>query len=79
MELLDVSRRTLRNYRKDGTISYTQLAPGGKILYPRKEIEEFLQENMVHASDKFKKDEQPKTGAIDSFSRTLQELSGNNP
>lgn len=51
MELLNVSRRTLQNYRKEGKISYTQLTPKGKILYPRDGIEELLKNNMVKSKD----------------------------
>lgn len=47
MELLHVSRRTLQNYRNEGKLSYTQFADNGKILYPREEIDAFLQEHMV--------------------------------
>jgi hypothetical protein len=50
MDLLDLSRRSIRKYRKEGTLSYSQLSPGGKILYPRKDIEAFLLENMVNKS-----------------------------
>jgi excisionase family DNA binding protein len=68
MELLDVSRKSVSNYRKEGTISYTQLAPGGKILYPREEIEAFLRENMVYASnEQLEEGEHPQTGAINPF------------
>lgn len=47
MEMMNVSRRTVQNYRDDGKISYTQ--DGRKILYPRESIEEFLRDNMIKA------------------------------
>lgn len=47
MEMLNVSRRTVQNYRDEGKISYTQ--HGRKILYPREGIEEFLRKNMIKA------------------------------
>ncbi|MDZ7692346.1 MAG: helix-turn-helix domain-containing protein [Balneolaceae bacterium] len=47
MEMLNVSRRTVQNYRDEGKIPYTQ--NGRKILYPRKGIEEFLRKNMIKA------------------------------
>jgi excisionase family DNA binding protein len=49
MEMLNVSRRTVQNYRDEGKISYFQ--KGRKILHPREGIEDFLNDNMVHASD----------------------------
>lgn len=45
MEMLNVSRRTVQNYRNEGKISYFQ--QGRKILYPREGIEEFLRKNMT--------------------------------
>ena len=47
MEMMNVSRRTVQNYRDEGKIPYTR--EGRKILYPRKGIEEFLRDNMVKA------------------------------
>jgi len=47
MEMLDVSRRTVQNYRNEGKIPYFQ--QGRKILYPREGIEEFLHKNMTKA------------------------------
>ncbi|WP_445263770.1 helix-turn-helix domain-containing protein [Rhodohalobacter sp. 8-1] len=47
MEMMNVSRRTVQNYRDDGKISYTQ--DGRKILYPRESIEKFLRDNMIKA------------------------------
>lgn len=47
MEMINVSRRTVQNYRDDGKISYTQ--DGRKILYPRESIEKFLRDNMIKA------------------------------
>ena len=47
MEMLNVSRRTIQNYRDEGKISYFQ--QGRKILYPREGIEEFLRKNMIKA------------------------------
>ncbi len=47
MEMLNVSRRTLQNYRDEGEISYFQ--KGRKILYPREGIEEFLRKNTTKA------------------------------
>lgn len=47
MEMLNVSRRTVQNYRDEGKIPYTQ--NGRKILYPREGIEEFLRKNMIKA------------------------------
>lgn len=47
MEMMNVSRRTVQNYRDEGKIPYTR--EGRKILYPRKGIEEFLRDNMIKA------------------------------
>jgi excisionase family DNA binding protein len=47
MEMLNVSRRTVQNYRDEGKVPYTQ--NGRKILYPREGIEEFLRKNMIKA------------------------------
>lgn len=47
MEMLNVSRRTIQNYRDEGKVSYFQ--QGRKILYPREGIEEFLRKNMIKA------------------------------
>ncbi|MGN8225530.1 helix-turn-helix domain-containing protein [Gracilimonas sp. BCB1] len=47
MEMMNVSRRTVQNYRDEGKIPYTK--EGRKILYPRKGIEEFLKDNMIKA------------------------------
>ena len=47
MEMLNVSRRTVQNYRDEGKIPYTQ--DGRKILYPRDGVEDFLRANMVKA------------------------------
>jgi len=47
MEMLDVSRRTIQNYRDEGKISYFQKER--KILYPREGIKEFLRKNMTEA------------------------------
>lgn len=47
MEMLNVSRRTIQNYRDEGKIPYTQ--SGRKILYPLDGVEEFLRKNMIKA------------------------------
>lgn len=47
MEMLNVSRRTIQNYRDEGKIPYTQ--SGRKILYPRDGVEDFLRRNMIKA------------------------------
>lgn len=47
MEMMNVSRRTVQNYRDEGKIPYTQ--DGRKILYPRDGVEDFLRANMVKA------------------------------
>lgn len=47
MEMMNVSRRTVQNYRDDGKIPYSK--DGRKILYPRKGIEAFLRANMIKA------------------------------
>lgn len=47
MEMMNVSRRTVQNYRDEGKISYSQ--DGRKILYPRESIEKYLRENMIKA------------------------------
>lgn len=47
MEMMNVSRRTVQNYRDEGKIPYSR--EGRKILYPRQGIEEFLRENMIKA------------------------------
>ena len=44
---LKVSRRTLQDYRNNGTISYYQL--GGKILYKESDIERMLLANYREA------------------------------
>lgn len=49
MELLDVSRKTLQNYRRERKLAYSQLASGGKILYPRGEIEALLRDHLVES------------------------------
>ncbi len=41
-QLLKVSRRTLSDYRSNGTLPYYVL--GGKVLYKRSEIEEVLRQ-----------------------------------
>ena len=45
--LLKVSRRTLQDYRNNGTIAYYQL--GGKILYKESDIERMLLANYREA------------------------------
>lgn len=40
-EVLNVSRRTLHDYRNEGRISYYKL--GGKILYKESDIQQFLE------------------------------------
>lgn len=47
MEMMNVSRRTVQNYRDEGKISYSQ--DGRKILYPKESIEKYLRENMIKA------------------------------
>jgi len=47
MEMMNVSRRTVQNYRDEGKIPYTQ--DGRKILHPRDGVEDFLRANMVKA------------------------------
>ncbi len=47
MEMMNVSRRTVQNYRDEGKIPYTQ--DGRKILYPREGVEKFLRANMIKA------------------------------
>lgn len=47
MEMMNVSRRTVQNYRDEGKIPYTQ--EGRKILYPRDGVEDFLRANMIKA------------------------------
>lgn len=44
---LKVSRRTLQDYRNNGTVSYYQL--GGKILYKESDIEQMLLANYREA------------------------------
>ena len=46
--LLKVSRRTLSDYRANGTLPYYVL--GGKVLYKRSEIEEVLRQGYRDAS-----------------------------
>jgi len=48
MEMLNVSRRTVQNYRNEGKIPYSQ--HGRNILYPKVGIEEFLIKNMDRSS-----------------------------
>jgi len=45
MDMLQVSRRTVQNYRDEGKIPFARL--GRKILYPREGIEDFVRKNMV--------------------------------
>jgi len=47
MEMMNVSRRTVQNYRDKGKIPYSK--EGRKILYPRKGVEKFLSDNMIKA------------------------------
>jgi excisionase family DNA binding protein len=47
MEMMNVSRRTVQNYRNEGKIPYSK--DGRKILYPRQGIERFLRDNMIKA------------------------------
>ncbi|MDY4043501.1 MAG: helix-turn-helix domain-containing protein [Marinifilaceae bacterium] len=47
-QLLKVSRRTLSDYRSNGTLPYYVL--GGKVLYKRSEIEEVLRQGYRDAS-----------------------------
>lgn len=47
MEMMNVSRRTVQNYRDEGKIPFSK--EGRKILYPRQGIEQFLRDNMVKA------------------------------
>jgi len=42
-KLLNISRRTLQDYRKEGKITYFTL--GGKILYRESDIEKLLADN----------------------------------
>jgi excisionase family DNA binding protein len=49
-QLLKVSKRTLQNYRDDGTMSYSQV--GGKIYFSASAIEEHLKN---HVRKAFKK------------------------
>ena len=45
MEMMNVSRRTIQNYRDEAKIPYSK--EGRKILYPREGIEQFLRDNMI--------------------------------
>lgn len=45
MEKLHLSKRTLQNYRDDGTLPYTKI--GDKILYRNSDIARILEENYV--------------------------------
>ena len=46
-ELLHVSKRTLQNYRDNGTISFSQL--GNKIFYKASDVEALLAKHYVKA------------------------------
>ena len=43
MEILNVGRTTLQEYRNQGKIAFSQV--GAKIYYQRKDIDEFLQKH----------------------------------
>jgi len=49
-EKLGLSSSQLYKYRKQGLITYTQI--GQKIIYPRKELYEFLQNHTNHKTDR---------------------------
>ena len=42
-QMLNISKRTLQDYRTEGKVSYHQL--GGKILYAESDIEKLLNDN----------------------------------
>jgi hypothetical protein len=46
-ELLDVNDKTLRNYRNDGKLAYSQI--GNKFYYTSKDLCEFLANNHMSA------------------------------
>jgi len=48
-KLLNISRRTLQDYRKEGKITYLTL--GGKVLYRESDIEKLLTDNYYPKSD----------------------------
>ena len=45
MQMLNISSRTLQNYRDHGIITYSKL--GGKIFYSRSNIEQLIEKNTV--------------------------------
>jgi len=50
-KLLNISRRTLQDYRKEGRIAYCLV--GGKILYRESDIEQLLEENYYPRIEEF--------------------------
>jgi excisionase family DNA binding protein len=50
-KLLNISRRTLQDYRTEGKIPYYLV--GGKILYKESDIERLLMENYYPKQDRF--------------------------
>ncbi len=56
MKLLDISKRTLHQYRKDGLIGFSQV--GHKIYYSAKDIDDLLERHhkaAFHPKNKFSK------------------------
>ena len=47
-DLLNVSKRTLQNYRDDGILGYTQV--GGKIYFPVSAIEQHIRDHFIAAT-----------------------------
>ena len=48
-KMLDVSKRTLQNYRDTGKISFSQV--GRKIYYQRRDVELFIKKNKIGSND----------------------------
>jgi hypothetical protein len=55
MKVLDVSKSTIQNYRRQGLLAFSQ--HGSKIMYKHEDLMGFLNQNYVGNSSKFRKND----------------------